>query len=565
MANFNYLYTKQGKELNSIPWNIYPRPLLKRNSFFCLNGKWDFEISNSSEMVYSFSKIITVPFCPESLLSGVNMPIPDKTYLFYKTQFTLPKDFINNKVILHFGAADNFADIFLNGEFIGSHTGGYFPFSFDITNQLKETNTLIVRTYDDLSNSLYPYGKQKQKRGGMWYTPVSGIWQTVWIESVPNEYIKNINTEITNDGVTITAEGCKTATVTLGDNQYKMENGVCKIKINSPIYWSPENPHLYHFKVTTEHDTVESYFAFRTLEIKEIDGVSRLFLNGKPYYFHGILDQGYFSDGLFTPASLDCFTEEITRLKNLGFNMLRKHIKIEPQLFYYECDRLGMVVFQDMVNNGKYSFFKDTALPTINLKRKNDKNLHNNKKQREIFIDSMKETVKLLKNHPCICEWTIFNEGWGQFDSSSMYDLLKSIDNTRFIDSASGWFKGGKNDFSSHHIYFKKYKFKPSNKPVSLSEFGGYAFAVKNHLFNPEKSFGYKSLKSKEELNNAITKLYFEQVIPAINKGLCADVYTQVSDVEDEINGLFTYDRKVIKVSKAVMQKIANEIFKNIN
>ncbi len=564
MTTYNKLYTAQGKKVSKTPWNVYPRPLLKRNSFFCLNGKWEFETSKNSELVNSYSKNITVPFCPESLLSGVNIPIPDKTYLFYKTEFSLPKDFIKGKVILHFGAVDNIAEVFLNGEFIGSHTGGYLPFSFEITEFLKEKNTLIVRTYDDLSDNLYPYGKQKQKRGGMWYTPVSGIWQTVWIESVPKEYIKNIDTKIAENTVTITAIGVNNATVTVDNTDYIMENGVCKITLENPNYWSPENPYLYYFTVKTEHDCVESYFAFRTLEIKEIDGISRLLLNGKPYYFHGILDQGYFSDGIFTPASLNCFTEEIIRLKSLGFNMLRKHIKIEPQLFYYECDHLGMVVFQDMVNNGKYSFFGDTVLPTVGLKKKNDKHTHKNPLQCEIFINTMAETVERLYPHPSICEWTIFNEGWGQFNSSSMYDLLKELDNTRFIDSASGWFKGSKNDFDSHHIYFKKYKFKQSNKPVFLSEFGGYAFAVNGHLFNPQKSYGYKSLNSKEQLNQEIEKLYFTQVIPAIKKGLCADVYTQVSDVEDEINGLFTYDRKVIKVSKTVMNKIAKEIFKNI-
>ena len=564
MSNYNQLYTKQGKNLSGTPWNIYPRPLLKRNSFFCLNGKWDFEISKNSELPADYSKTILVPFCPESLLSGVNISIADKTYLFYKTDFTLPKNFINQRVILNFGAADNIADIYLNGKHIGTHCGGYFPFSFEITNEILENNTLIVRTYDDLSDNLYPYGKQKQKRGGMWYTPVSGLWQTVWLESVPTEYIEKIDTVTENNKVTITATGVKTATVILDNKEYKMEDGVCETIIENPVYWSPENPYLYNFKIKTEYESVESYFALRTLEIKEIDGVSRLLLNGKPYFFHGVLDQGYFSDGLFTPASPECFTEEILRLKSLGFNMLRKHIKIEPEFFYYECDRLGIAVFQDMVNNGKYSFLGDTALPTVGFKSKNDKHSHKNPKTREIFMDSMKKTVALLKNHPSICEWTIFNEGWGQFNSSAMYDLLKSIDATRFIDSASGWFKGGKNDFDSHHVYFKKYKFAPSKKPVFLSEFGGYAFAVKEHLFNPKKSFGYKTLKNKEELNSAVEKLYLEQVIPAIKNGLCAAVYTQVSDVEDEINGLFTYDRKVIKVSKKVMKKIAKEIYKNI-
>jgi hypothetical protein len=291
-----------------------------------------------------------------------------------------------------------------------------------------------------------------------------------------------------------------------------------------------------------------------------VDGVPRLCLNGKPYFFHGLLDQGYWPDGLFTPAEPDCYSDDILAMKKLGFNMLRKHIKVEPEQFYYDCDRLGMVVFQDMVNNGDYSFLRDTALPTVGLQKMPDGRLHGNPATRQAFIDGMSATVNQLKNHPSILYWTIFNEGWGQFDSSAMYDKLRQLDDTRWIDSTSGWFRCGKSDVESLHCYFKKYRFKKDEKPVVLSEFGGFSHGVGGHLFNTEKSYGYGSCKNLEELADRIESVYTDEIVPAAKHGLCASVYTQVSDVEDEINGLVTYDRKIEKLTPERMLPIAKAL-----
>ena len=270
------------------------------------------------------------------------------------------------------------------------------------------------------------------------------------------------------------------------------------------------------------------------------------------------MDQGYWSDGIYTPASPTCFEEDILKMKELGFNTLRKHIKVEPELFYYACDKLGMVVFQDMVNNGDYSFFRDTALPTVGIQKWNDKKLHQDENTRKAFLLGMESTVKQLKNHPCILYWTIFNEGWGQFDGSAAYEKLKALDDSRIIDTTSGWFRGATTDVDSRHIYFTPWStLKPSNKPLVLSEFGGYAYAVEDHLFNTDKSYGYKSCKSREHFQTSLSELYITKVLPAIDRGLCAAIITQVSDVEDEINGMLTYDRRVCKADPESMQQIA--------
>ena len=304
-------------------------------------------------------------------------------------------------------------------------------------------------------------------------------------------------------------------------------------------------------------DTVESYFALRTLEIKEFDGVKKLCLNGKPYFFHGVLDQGYFPDGIFTPADEKAFERDILSMKRLGFNTLRKHIKVEPQQFYYDCDRLGMIVFQDFVNNSDYNFIRDTALPTVGLQKLDDRKMH--KKHREIFLSEAEKTIDQLKNHPCICYWTIFNEGWGQFDSANVYRRIRSLDPSRFIDSTSGWFRCGESDVESIHVYFKPVKLKPSDRPLVLSEFGGYSLTVKDHV-SSSQPYGYKTFGNSEELQAGFERLYRNEIIPAIKKGLCAAILTQLSDVEDEINGMVTYDRKVVKVNGEKMKKLAKEM-----
>ena len=557
-----HLLTEAGEALQrdptAIPWNTYPRPQMKRDSFFCLNGEWEIETENQPP------RPIRVPFCPESVLSGVLIEGNETALLSYRRTFTLPEGFSGGRVLLHFGAVDQVAAVYLNGHHIGSHKGGYEAFSLDITRHLQVENQLRVAVVDDLRTHTLPYGKQRVDRGGMWYTPVSGIWQTVWLESVPETYIQSLRIDTTADTATITAVGVTEGTVTVttpdGDLSFPLADGKATVQIPSPRLWSPEDPYLYEFTVEAGEDRVESYFALRTLEIKTVNGTPRLCLNGSPYFLHALLDQGYWSDGIYTPATPECYETDILAMKELGFNTLRKHIKVEPEQFYYDCDRLGMLVMQDMVNNGHYSFFRDTALPTVGLKRLNDGRLHRDKATRRAFYNGMEATVNQLRNHPCIVYWTIFNEGWGQFDSEPAYRRLRELDSTRFIDTASGWFKGATSDVDSEHIYFKPVKLKYSDKPMVLSEFGGYSYKPEGHVFNPVNTYGYRFFKEQADFEVALVKLYEDEIIPAVEKGLCGAVYTQVSDVEDETNGLLSYDRKVCKLDVERMNKIAEKL-----
>ncbi|MBP3300244.1 MAG: glycoside hydrolase family 2 [Clostridia bacterium] len=557
--NFATLYTSEGETLTGQPWNLYPRPQMKRDSFFCLNGAWDFSANGEAW------ESITVPFPPESTLSGFGRRLEKDPTVFYRKTFSLPAEFSKGRVLLHFGAVDQVAEVALNGKSVGRHEGGYEAFFLDITDFLQSENILEVTAKDNLSDHVFPYGKQREKRGGMWYTPVTGIWQTVWLECVPENYIQSLKIHVGANFAEITAEGVREGTVTVqtpnGEIHETLTDGKVRIEIETPRLWSPEDPYLYRFSLESGEDRVESYFALRTLEIKKFDGISRLCLNGKPYFFHGLLDQGYYSDGIFTPASPDNYTRDIREMKELGFNTLRKHIKVEPEHFYYECDRLGMIVFQDMVNNGSYSFLRDTALPTVGMKKFPDSLLHRNKETRKRFEEGMSATVRQLQNHPCVCYWTIFNEGWGQFEADKTYDLLKTWDDSRFIDATSGWFQRKKSDVESLHVYFKEFKIKPSPRPVVLSEFGGYSFRPEGHIFHPDgKPYGYKFFEDQKTFEDALVDLYETQIVPAIPKGLCGAIYTQVSDVEDETNGLVSYDRKVLKVSPERMRELAEKL-----
>ena len=548
----NKLYTREGEHLTGVPWDVYPRPQLMRDSFYNLNGEWEFAVTGGVEPT-AYDRTIRVPFPPESMLSGIDEVFPEDRVRWYRRTFTLPSDFVQGRVLLHFGAVDQIAAVFVNGVPMGEHIGGYDAFSLDITAQLQATNTLCVRVEDRVSTGVLPYGKQTPKRGGMWYTPISGIWQTVWLESVPETYIRGLQIRPDLHGATVIADGVDTGRVVVrlpeGSVAADLQNGRARVDIPKPRLWSPEDPSLYPITVTAGADTVRSYLALRTLEIRTVEGKARLCLNGEPYFFHGLLDQGYWSDGLLTPATPEQYSADILAMKSLGFNMLRKHIKVEPELFYYECDRLGMVVFQDMVNNGDYAYLRDTVLPTIGLIRKDDCRLHPDAATRAAFVVGMERTVRQLYNHPSICYWTIFNEGWGQFDSSAMYRLLRELDDSRFIDSTSGWFLGGETDVESRHIYFSKLKVTPSEKPFVLSEFGGYSWKPEGHVFNSEQTYGYGKFESREAFVAALQALYTDKIRPMIAEGLCAAVYTQVSDVEDETNGLLSYDRRVMKIT----------------
>ena len=335
-----------------------------------------------------------------------------------------------------------------------------------------------------------------------------------------------------------------------------MKNGRVRIDLPSPRLWSPEDPYLYRFTLTAGEDRAASYFAVRRLSIERREGIPRLCLNGKPYFFNGLLDQGYWSDGLYTPADPACFAEEITAMKALGFNTLRKHIKLEPERFYYECDRLGMIVFQDMVNSGEYRFFRDTALPTLGLRRRDDRRLNTDGETRKNFLSAMEETVELLRFHPSICLWTIFNEGWGQFCADDAYRRLKALDPTRFVDSTSGWFAQKESDVESRHIYFGPLRLGGEDRPQLLSEFGGYVWKVPGHSYDADRTYGYRIFKTRESFVSALRGAY-KKLIPLAKKGLCGAVWTQVSDVEEETNGLVTFDRAVMKVRPEELSDLA--------
>ena len=480
--------------------------------------------------------------------------------LLYRRTFTIPDEWRGKRVLLHCGAVMREAVVRINRAEVCRHDNGYLPFSVDITDALREgENELSVAVTNDL-DPRFPWGKQKENRGGMWYTPCSGVWQTVWLEPVPETYVRSLRITNGADWVEIEAEGVDEGTIELDGGEYPLRGGKAKIEIKNPRLWNPEDPHLYRFTLTSGEDRVSSYFALRTLTTETVDGLPRLCLNGKPYFFHGLLDQGYWSDGLYTPASPACFEDDIRAMKALGFNTLRKHIKIEPELFYYACDRLGMIVFQDMVNNGRYRFFRDTLLPTLRVQRLDDRRLNPDPETREIFLRAMEETVHQLRNHPCICLWTIFNEGWGQFEADKAYDRLKALDPSRFVDSSSGWFRQTKSDVESLHIYFTKLKAVRSEKPLLLSEYGGYVWKDPAHSFNPDKTYGYRICKSREDFVRDLRSLCREQLLPLLPKGLCGAVYTQVSDVEDETNGLLTFDRHVQKVTPGEFRPISDEL-----
>ena len=549
------LMTVEGENLQRTPWQVYPRPQMRRDSYLNLNGEWEFSVNDG------YSGTILVPFCPECKFSGVNKHFSEGASMVYHRRLDPPKDFNRGRVLLHVGAADQKADVFVNRQKVYHHEGGYEAFSVDITDALSEENDLTIWVTDDLHDLSFPYGKQTLKRGGMWYTPVSGIWQTVWLESVPETYIRKLNIENRGASVTITTEPALNGKVTVaGLGEYALKDGKVTVSPENPHFWSPEDPYLYDFTVEAGEDKVESYFALRTLEIKKVGNYQRLCLNGKPYFFHGLLDQGYWPDGLFTPAAPECYAGDILAMKKLGFNTLRKHIKVEPEEFYYQCDKLGMIVFQDMVNNGDYNFIRDTALPTVGIQKLNDKHMHRDPATRDAFLRGMEATVNQLRNHPCILYWTIFNEGWGQFDSDNVYHHLKAMDDTRWIDSTSGWFRRKETDVDSRHIYFKPIKLKAGEKPLVLSEFGGYSYKPEGHVFNTEQTYGYAKYEDPDLFAEAVEKLYMDQVVPAAKAGLCAAIYTQVSDVEDETNGLVSYDRKVEKLTPERMLPIAQAL-----
>ena len=564
------LYTVWGENLD--PENVlseYPRPQMRRENYTNLNGYWLYAFAGAEDdKPEKWDGKILVPFSPESVLSGVNRQLKPDEALWYECSFC-PKVADRERVILHFGAVDQSCIVYVNGREAGRHTGGYLSFELDITEFVHQgENLLTVKVRDVSDTSYHSRGKQRLKSGGIFYTVQSGIWQTVWLEKVPQAYVKRlwITPRYDEESVEISAEmgGEKTAEamrVQVLAGETEVFNGEISelnavIPISDVISWTPENPFLYDLTVTVGEDRVESYFAMRCFT-KEPDaqGVPRLCLNHQPYFFNGVLDQGYWPDGLMTAPSDEALIFDIETMKSLGFNMLRKHCKLEPMRWYYHCDRLGMVVWQDMLNGGSdYHLWAVTYLPTVLPKLKIKDNHYRlfsrqDEAGREEWRRECEATIRQLYNCPSIGSWVVFNEAWGQFDANENTELVRSLDSTRPIDQASGWYdqKGG--DIYSVHNYFRKQKVERDEygRAFVISEYGGYAWCVPGHSFS-EGVFGYRNYTDQDSLDAGYRKLLDTEVFPLVEKGLSAAVYTQVSDIEEEVNGLMTYDRKIVKV-----------------
>ena len=568
----NKLYTPWGEALDRThPLPEYPRPQMKRDSYVNLNGLWNYAITKTSLKPLDWQGEIVVPFAPESILSGVERQLQPNEFLWYERSVTLPDGFDRGRVLLHFGAVDQIADVCWNGVAVGHHEGGYLPFEVDITKYLRDgENTLTVRVTDSLVDTPHAYGKQKYKRGGIWYTATSGIWQTVWMESVPENYIKSIALTPDFDEKLLrwkvqTAAPVKIHVVVRMDGEviaqsYHENEGVCRIQSEFFRPWTPEDPFLYALEIEAGEDRVESYFAMRKFSVVDHKGHSVLALNNEPYFQNGLLDQGYWSDGLYTAPGDEALVYDIQTMKRLGFNMLRKHIKIEPLRWYYHCDRLGMIVWQDMPSGGGRYDPLVVSAPLVTGVHLPDSLYplfgRAGKRGREQFLADMEETVRHLYNCPCIALWGPFNEGWGQFDALDAADRLKQLDPTRLVDHASGWHDQGGGDLKSYHIYFKPLRMEgDGHRVLALTEFGGYSLPIEGHIWN--KKFGYRMYRSVTDWQKDYVNLYEQQVLPLIEReGLSATVYTQVSDVEDELNGLLTFDRRVCKAEEKVLRPL---------
>ena len=545
----------------------YPRPQMRRESYINLNGLWDYAFTAAGEkQPEGWDGKILVPFSPECELSGVGRILKPDEYLWYRRSWTRPELSEGQRVILHFGAVDQSCTVYINGLRAYRHKGGYLPFEFDATGFLsKDVNEISLSVRDLSDTSYHSRGKQRTKRGGIWYTPQSGIWQTVWAECIPHDCIRalHITPDFDNACVRILADtvGDSKAYAIFGGQQYQLP---ATIPVPDFEPWSPENPKLYDFSVVCGEDRVESYFAMRKFSVEaDSKGVKRLFLNGRPYFHNGLLDQGYWSDGMYTAPSDEALVFDIQTAKDMGFNMLRKHIKIEPLRWYYHCDRLGMLVWQDMINGGGSYNPAVISAPLVTGIHMSDKSYklfaRDDLEGRVEYETELNEMIGLLYNCPCIAMWVPFNEGWGQFDAARIAEKIENMDPTRTIDHASGWHDQKIGQTKSLHVYFRKYSFKPDKlgRAVMLTEFGGYNLRCEPHSFG-SADFGYKKLKSAKELQKALERLYSEQIKPAYEQGLAAAVYTQLSDVEEEVNGLITYDRKVVKLPRETMRKIVN-------
>lgn len=556
------------------PLPEYPRPQLVRENWLNLNGKFDYAILPAAQKwAEKFDGEILVPFAVESLLSGVEKPLSPSDRLWYRKRFSVPAAMQGKNILLHFGAVDWQCEVFINRHSVGKHTGGYCAFSFDITEYLTEgENELVVCVYDPTESGWQQRGKQVNDTHGFWYTATSGIWQTVWLEAVSDVYVQklrfvpNIDREVirVKTELNTDTEAEIYATVSFaGDVVFSgaIEKDA-EIALPNAALWTPETPNLYDISLKVKvggalTDTVSSYFGMRKFHVdKDQKGIMRLFLNNKPYFQKGLLDQGYWPDGGMTPPTDAAMIFDIAEMKRLGFNMLRKHIKIEPLRWYYHCDRLGMIVWQDMMSGGKYiGDFYAGFLPNIGILHVKD-NKYNvfsrtEKSWRDDFERELTEMIDLLYNTVSLYCWVPFNEAWGQFDALRICAYVRKLDDTRVIDHASGWYDQGGGDVQSMHKYILPIRMrKPDHRAFVITEFGGYSQKEEGHMWNPKKAFGYLMFKDKASLTAAYEKLMKKQVIPLVKKGLSGTIYTQVSDVENEVNGIYTYDRAVLKLEE---------------
>ncbi len=566
------------------PLPEYPRPQLVRADWQNLNGRFEYAITDLKEdfpLVYDGE--IIVPFAPECYLSGVQKTIQPDNLLWYRKKFVLNDCFKGKNTLLHFGAVDWKCKVFINGRKVTEHQGGYTPFSVDITPYIVDgENELIVQVFDPTDAGWQDRGKQVRKSVGFWYTATSGIWQTVWLEPVNDIYIKSLKLTPNIDKSTVTVSTdfdgdaavkaiIKDGTSIIFAGEIEKENA--EISIKDMKLWSPEDPFLYDVAIAlcdadgNISDAVSSYFGMRKFSIGyDYKTLPRLFLNNKPYFQNGLLDQGYWSDGGLTAPCDEALIFDIKAMKELGFNMLRKHIKIEPHRWYYHCDRLGMIVWQDMVCGAeKIDNYLVGFLPNIGFKKIKDDDYKRfrvgptecrNEHEKAVF-----ETIDNLYNFTSIGCWVPFNEAWGQFDAKRIGEEVKQYDPTRIVDHASGWHDQGGPELLSEHKYILPVVMrKKDGRPFVLSEFGGYSRKIENHMWNPSKSFGYLMFSNKKSLTTAYKKLFEWQIIPKIKKGLSATVYTQVSDVEFEVNGIFTYDREIIKIDADVIKSINSKM-----
>lgn len=560
------------------PLPEYPRPQLVRDNWTNLNGIWEYQIVlGEGDTDPNGWKEICVPFALGSVLSGAEHELQPYETVWYRRTFAYKPTY--GKTLLHFEAVDQSCTVYLNGVEAGNHHGGYTPFTVDITRLVKYQNALMVKVTDRSDDGIFAFGKQRLKKGGIWYTPTAGIWGTVWMEEVGPHSIDDI--KITPDydsGRALIEIGgpFEQAKIVVSSSDGFHHEGLTKdghyeVPMADFHPWSPEDPFLYQVEISSEDDSVKSYFGMRKFTCgKDAAGFMRFFLNDKPLFLSGLLDQGITIDGMYTYASDDAIRYEIETAKRLGFNMLRKHVKIESRRWYYLCDTIGMLVMQDMPNGGRgFSPILHQALPLFfnvrNLKDTDHKRFgRENPASRKMYMHELSEMLDMLYNSVCIFAWVPFNEGWGQFDSEKVTDEILHYDATRLIDSASGWHDQGCGDFLSMHVYFKNFKVpKLDQRVLILSEFGGYSYLEYGHA-NTEKLFGYKKFTDKLELDQAVNRLFERDILRNIDKGLSGCVYTQLTDVETECNGLLTADRKVLKIDERKMKKMNEKMMRRM-